>query len=90
MFVKTMIIAKGEEVIRTLTFQKGLNLIIDQTPEDDIKTTGNNIGKTTVLKLIDFCLGAKPHIIYSDTENKKDDEVASIIYKKYKEIFSDN
>ena len=39
MFVKTMIIAKGEEVIRTLTFQKGLNLIIDQTPEDDIKTT---------------------------------------------------
>lgn len=73
MFVKTMIIAKGEEVIRTLTFQKGLNLIIDQTPEDDIKTTGNNIGKTTVLKLIDFCLGAKPHIIYSDTENKKDE-----------------
>ena len=68
-----MIIAKGEEVIRTLTFQKGLNLIIDQTPEDDIKTTGNNIGKTTVLKLIDFCLGAKPHIIYSDTENKKDE-----------------
>ena len=73
MFVKTMIIAKGEEVIRTLTFQKGLNLIIDQTPEDDIKTTGNNIGKTTVLKLIDFCLGAKPNIIYSDTENKKDE-----------------
>ena len=68
-----MIIAKGEEVIRTLTFQKGLNLIIDQTPEDDIKTTGNNIGKTTVLKLIDFCLGAKPNIIYSDTENKKDE-----------------
>ena len=40
MFIKTMTITKGKEVIRTLTFQKGLNLIIDQTPEDDIKTTG--------------------------------------------------
>ena len=49
-----------------------LNLIIDDTPVEDTKSTGNNVGKTTVLKLVDFCLGAKGNIIYTDTENKKE------------------
>ena len=46
-------------------------LIIDNTPISNEQLTGNNVGKTTVLKLVDFCLGAKPPIIYSDTEDKK-------------------
>lgn len=53
-------------------FQSGLNLIIDETPSNDDKSTVNNVGKTTVLKLIDFCLGSNASIIYSDTENKKE------------------
>jgi uncharacterized protein YydD (DUF2326 family) len=48
-----------------------LNLIVDNTPTTAIQRTGNNVGKTTVLKLIDFCLGAKPSIIYTDTENSQ-------------------
>ena len=59
-------------------------MIIDETPSDDTKVTGNNIGKTTVLKLIDFCLGAKQSIIYSDTETKKEE------YKLVKEFLQDN
>ena len=84
MFLKSLIIKKENENIRNIKFHKGLNLIIDETPRDDTKTTGNNIGKTTVLKLIDFCLGAKQSIIYSDTETKKEE------YKLVKEFLQDN
>ena len=84
MFLKSLIIKKENENIRNIKFHKGLNLIIDETPSDDTKVTGKNIGKTTVLKLIDFCLGAKQSIIYSDTETKKDE------YKLVKEFLQDN
>ncbi|WP_027628553.1 DUF2326 domain-containing protein [Ruminiclostridium cellobioparum] len=72
MFIKKLIITSSREVIRDIEFKPGLNLIIDNTPTTDVKLTGNNVGKTTVLKLVDFCLGAAPSIIYTDTENKKE------------------
>lgn len=72
MFIKRLIISSPTEIIRDIEFGSGLNLIIDDTPVDDTKSTGNNVGKTTVLKLVDFCLGAKANIIYTDTENKKE------------------
>ena len=84
MFLKSLLIEKEKEVIRNIKFHKGLNLIIDETPKDDVKATGNNIGKTTVLKLIDFCLGAKQSIIYSDTETKKEE------YKLVKDYLQKN
>ncbi|MCL7931537.1 DUF2326 domain-containing protein [Halomonas llamarensis] len=56
-------------MIREIPFHKGINLIVD---ESDGEVTGNSVGKTTVLKLVDFCLGAKPKIIYEDPENKKE------------------
>lgn len=72
MFIKKLVISSPSEIIREIDFCSGLNLIIDDTPVEDTKSTGNNVGKTTVLKLIDFCLGAKGNIIYTDTENKKE------------------
>lgn len=69
MFIKRIVIASPLEVIREIPFHKGLNLIVD---ESDGQVTGNSVGKTTVLKLVDFCLGAKPKIIYEDPENKKE------------------
>lgn len=72
MYLKKLTIKTPTEVIREMNFKAGLNLIIDDTDDVSSKTTGNNVGKTTVLKLIDFCLGADPKIIYTDTENKKD------------------
>lgn len=46
------------EVIRDISFNlQGLNLIVDKTSEK-AEESGNNIGKTTVLNIIDLCLGA--------------------------------
>lgn len=72
MFIKRLIISSTSRTIRDIEFKSGLNLIIDETPADDAKLTGNNVGKTTVLKLIDFCLGAKANIIYTDIESRKE------------------
>lgn len=72
MFIKQLTIASPTEIIREIEFKAGLNLIIDNTPTTEVKLTGNNVGKTTILKLVDFCLGGKPSIIYADTENKKE------------------
>lgn len=74
MFIKKIIIATPSHIIREIPFHKGLNLVVD---ESDGQVTGNSVGKTTVLKLIDFCLGAKPKIIYEDPENKK--EIYSLV-----------
>ncbi len=68
MFLKSLIIEKSGITIRDIRFHKGINLIIDETKTADRKETGNNVGKTTVLRLIDFCLGGKGTNIYQDTE----------------------
>ena len=72
MYLKKLTIKTPTNVIREMNFKAGLNLIIDDTDDVSSKSTGNNVGKTTVLKLIDFCLGADANIIYTDTENNKD------------------
>lgn len=77
MFLKLLKIETEDEVLRELKFHKGMNLIVDDTPistdnENELKT-GNNVGKTTVLKLIDFCFGAKAKNIYTDPENERQD-----------------
>lgn len=70
MFLKTLTISSNKGLIRKIPFKMGINLIIDESKE---QITGNNVGKTTVLKLIDFCFGAKPNIIYVDPESKRDE-----------------
>lgn len=87
MYIKELIISSPltpNKPIQEMKFKKGMNLIIDDTPLDDSRMTGNNVGKTTVLKLIDFCLGAKPKIIYADEENKKKN------YEEVKDFLVDN
>lgn len=69
MYIKRILISSPTEVVREIPFHKGINLIVD---ESDGQITGNSVGKTTVLKLVDFCLGAKPKIIYEDPENSKE------------------
>lgn len=68
MFLKSLIITIGANVVREIEFRKGLNLIVD---ESTTQITGNSVGKTTVLKLIDFCLGAEAKGIYVDPESKR-------------------
>jgi uncharacterized protein YydD (DUF2326 family) len=72
MFLKSVKILNRDSVIREITFHKGINLIVDETPEELSKTsTGNNVGKTTVLRLVDYCFGGDGKNIYQDTEFKK-------------------
>lgn len=75
MFLKSLKISNTHGVIRNIPFHSGLNLIVDETPIDSGEATGNNVGKTTVLMLIDFCLGASAKGIYTDPENKRSEYV---------------
>jgi uncharacterized protein YydD (DUF2326 family) len=85
MFLKSLTITRGDgAIIRDIRFHVGLNLIVDETPGVSGKETGNNVGKTTVLKLVDFCLGARPRGIFSDNENKRNE------YKLVKEFLMNN
>lgn len=70
MFINSLTIYNDNGIIREIPFHKGLNLIVDNTP-NVTTTTGNNVGKTTVLKLVDFCLGKDGRIIYSDPSAPK-------------------
>ncbi len=81
MFIKSLSITSGAKVIREIEFHKGLNLIVD---ESEHQITGNGVGKTTVLKLVDFCLGANPKHIYVDHETKKQE------YKLVKDYLIEN
>lgn len=73
MFLKELTIANKNGLIRNIAFRKGLNLIVDDTKTIDNKIdhkSGNNVGKTTVLRLISYCLGSDGKNIYEDTEFK--------------------
>ena len=67
MYIRKLIIQEThptKKIIRSIPFTLGLNLIVD-----DSKHSGNNVGKTTVLRIIDICLGEKEKSsIYTDQE----------------------
>jgi len=54
MKIKKLIVRKtkpSEEIIREIPFnEKGLSLIIDNTPKD-IRESGNSVGKSTAIKI---------------------------------------
>jgi len=70
MFIKSLKIESKDGIIRDMPFHPGLNLIVDETPESQTET-GNNVGKTTVLRLVDICLGKEPRSIYVSPEDRK-------------------
>ena len=70
MFLKKLFINNGSEVIRDIQFHHGVNLIVDETHTSNQQETGNNIGKTTLLRLVDFCLAGDGKNIYKDPEFK--------------------
>ena len=87
MFIKSLTISSEGQIVREINFRKGMNLIIDETSENEIADgteTGNSVGKTTVLQLIDFCLGGNPKGIYVDPDSKKEENIV------VKEFLKDN
>lgn len=71
MFLSRLKIENKLGLVREIEFHKGLNLIVDETKEKNKRSTGNNVGKTTVLRLVDFCLGSNGKNIYQDSEFKE-------------------
>lgn len=73
MFLKQLIIQNKNTIIRDIPFHRGINLIVDERPESirQKTDTGNSIGKTTVLRLVDYCFGGDGKNIYQDTEFNK-------------------
>jgi len=73
MFLKSLTIESEGNIIREINFHKGVNFIVDESKlsEGSDKQSGNNIGKTTVLRLINFCLGGSDKHIYQNKEFKK-------------------
>lgn len=68
-----------DTTIRDISFLKGLNLIID-SGKNQQTGSGNDIGKTTFLRAIDFCLGSAFDELFVDRdENKKNDEVKNFL-----------
>lgn len=72
MYLKELTISSNSGIIRRIPFYYGSNLIVDETVGITDLETGNNIGKTTVLALVDYCLGGDAETIYKDPETKKD------------------
>jgi len=83
MFLKSLLISTPTKVIREIPFHKGLNLIVDETPSGET-LTGNNVGKTTVLRLVDFCLGRDGCVVFKDPESKRE------VYQLVKDYLIDN
>ncbi len=78
MYLKRMKIVEGigeQKEIRNVVFKKGLNIIVDDTRDSD-NEQGNNVGKTTFLKLIDICLGAKDKkYIWTDNDTSSENTI---------------
>lgn len=84
MFLKSLTISSHDEIIRRIDFHNGINLIVDETTNIQDTATGNNVGKTTVLMLIDFCLSGDAKQIYTEPEHKKQE------YKLVKDFLIEN
>jgi len=88
MIIKKLIVRKtkpSEDIIREIIFnKKGLNLIVDNTPENAIES-GNSVGKSTAIKIIDLCLGAKSvRELYYDADTRSENKTVKDFLSKYK------
>lgn len=73
MLIERLVIARAGHIIRDILFQKGLNLVLD-IPTKTEDASGNSVGKSTVLRLIDYCLGSDGVDIWQDQEFKKNNQ----------------
>lgn len=68
MYLKTLTVKTSGRDVRRVPFRRGLNLIVDETAPDKREASGNNVGKTTALRCVDYCLEADAKSLYFDRE----------------------
>ena len=88
MFLRELLITTGQGVeIRKVVFKNGVNIILGKQDQNNNGST-NNLGKTTLLRCIDFCLGAESlEEIYADKEFKQNNEEVKSFLTEVKPIF---
>lgn len=69
MFIKKLIIYHNGHVLRDISFTNGINIITN------LGDNGNQIGKSTVLRAINFCLGSDGKSLWLDPENRSKENV---------------
>jgi uncharacterized protein YydD (DUF2326 family) len=68
MYLKELVISSNTGIeIRKVSFKKGLNLVVGRKDEQG---SSNNLGKTTLMRCINFCLGGKFTEFFEDDETK--------------------
>jgi len=82
MFLKNLQIRMNDVIIRDIPFRKGINLIVDESSSKKKTSTGNSVGKTTVLRLIDYCLDGNGKNLYIDPEFKTHNHVIESFLKE--------
>ncbi|MGJ8634389.1 MAG: DUF2326 domain-containing protein [Luteolibacter sp.] len=80
MFLKSLTISGTSGDIRQINFKKGVNLIVDHSAGKN--ESGNNVGKTTILRLVDYCLGSSGKNIYTDPEFGTESEVKDFLVEE--------
>ncbi len=71
-------VIKNRNILREITFKKGLNLIVNV--DSKVARSGNSVGKSTPSRLIDFIFMSSGGDIYTESEFKKViPEVANLI-----------
>lgn len=79
---KLTILAEGE-IIREVHFKKGINLILDRSASNKRTSSGNSVGKTTLLRMVDFCFGSEGTDVYIDQEfNRPNEKVLQFLRSK--------
>jgi len=80
MLLNELTVQGSHGVIRTIPFKEGLNLIVDESTTNLSTESGNSVGKTTVLRVIDYCFGSDGKDLYTDSEfNTVNQEVLNFL-----------
>lgn len=89
MFLRKFILSdKQGKIIREVNFKKGLNIILGEA-ESQTGTATNSLGKTTLIRCIDFCLGAKSaDDLYKDSESNISNAAVENFLKKSEPTFT--
>lgn len=61
-----LIVYKNGDVVRAVTFKKGLNLILNSA--SGLQKTGNSVGKSTLSRLLDYIFLSSGEDIYTERE----------------------
>ena len=85
MLLKYLKISNNEGLIRRIDFRMGLNLIVDGT-KGGTSDTGNNVGKTTLLNLIDYCLGGKAETIFRSSDHSLNQDIKDFLQETQVEV----